>query len=254
MGNKNQNNKEMKFFALIAAVSAVTLQQKVTSSIEESKEGPKPPADRKPPSAEEIAGYIMSHFDQNGDDMISEAEFRDTMTALAKKHNFEPTQADWDRVMKVFNDADADNSKSVDMEELVASIKKHMLAEIGDDKKGKPTAGDDKKGKPTADDKKGKPTGDDKKVKPTAGDRKPPSAEEIAGYITKHFDQNGDGKITKVEFKDTMKALAKKHNYKPTKKDWKRAMKMFNDADVDNNNAVNMEELVAAVKAHMLEE
>merc|ERR1712166_345764 len=253
MGNKNQNNKEMKFFALIAAVSAVTLQQKVTSSIEESKEGPKPPADRKPPSAEEIAGYIMMHFDTNGDDMISEAEFRDTMTALAKKHNFEPTQADWDRVMKVFNDADADNSKSVDMEELVASIKKHMLAEIGDDKKGKPTAGD-KKGKPTGDDKKGKPTGDDKKVKPTAGDRKPPSAEEIAGYIMKHFDQNGDGKITKVEFKDTMKALAKKHNYKPTKKDWKRAMKMFNDADVDNNNAVNMEELVAAVKAHMLEE
>merc|ERR1711957_47625 len=204
--------------------------------IEESKEGPKPPADRKPPSAEEIAGYIMSHFDSNGDDMISEVEFRNTMTALAKKHNFEPTQADWDRVMKVFNDADADNSKSVDMEELVASIKKHMLAEIGDDKKGKPTAGDDKKGKPTA------------------GDRKPPSAEEIAGYIMKHFDQNGDGKITKVEFKDTMKALAKKHNYKPTKKDWKRAMKMFNDADVDNNNAVNMEELVAAVKAHMLEE
>merc|ERR1711957_231192 len=231
--------------------------------IEESKEGPKPPADRKPPSAEEIAGYIMSHFDSNGDDMISEAEFRDTMTALAKKHNSEPTQADWDRVMKVFNDADADNSKSVDMEELVASIKKHMLAEIGDIKKEKPTAGDDKKGKPTAgdkkvkptgDDKKGKPTGDDKKVKPTAGDRRPPSAEEIAGYIMKHFDQNGDGKITKVEFKDTMKALAKKHNYKPTKKDWKRAMKMFNDADVDNNNAVNMEELVAAVKAHMLEE
>merc|ERR1711957_437450 len=213
--------------------------------IEESKEGPKPPADRKPPSAEEIAGYIMSHFDSNGDDMISEVEFRDTMTALAKKHNFEPTQADWDRVMKVFNDADADNSKSVDMEELVASIKKHMLAEIGDIKKEKPTAGDDKKGKPT---------GDDKKVKPTAGDRKPPSAEEIAGYIMKHFDQNGDGKITKVEFKDTMKALAKKHNYKPTKKDWKRAMKMFNDADVDNNNAVNMEELVATVKAHMLEE
>merc|ERR1711957_653411 len=113
--------------------------------IEESKEGPKPPADRKPPSAEEIAGYIMSHFDSNGDDMISEVEFRDTMTALAKKHNFEPTQADWDRVMKVFNDADADNSKSVDMEELVASIKKHMLAEIGDIKKEKPTAGDDKK-------------------------------------------------------------------------------------------------------------
>merc|ERR1711957_18284 len=231
--------------------------------IEESKEGPKPPADRKPPSAEEIAGYIMSHFDSNGDDMISEVEFRDTMTALAKKHNFEPTQADWDRVMKVFNDADADNSKSVDMEELVASIKKHMLAEIGDDKKGKPTAGDDKKGKPTAgdkkgkptgDDKKGKPTGDDKKVKPTAGDRKPPSAEEIAGYIMKHFDQDGNGKISKKEFKKTLRKLAADHNYKPTKKEWERAMKMFNDADVDNNDAVDMEELVAAVKAHMLEE
>merc|ERR1711957_507130 len=213
MGNKNQNNKEIKFFALIAAVSAVTLQQKVTSSIEESKEEPKQPADRKPPSAEEIAGYIMSLFDSNGVDMISEVEFRDTMTALAKKHNFEPTQADWDRVMKVFNDAGADNSKSVDMEELVASIKKHMLAE----------------------------TGDDKKVKPTAGDRKPPSAEEIAGYIMKHFDQNGNGKISKKEFKKTLRKLAADHNYRPTKKEWERAMKMFNDADVDNNDAVDME-------------
>merc|ERR1711957_447867 len=99
----------------------------------------------------------------------------------------------------------------------------------GDDKKGKPTAGDkkgkptagDKKVKPTGDDKKGKPTGDDKKVEPTAGDRKPPSAEEIAGYIMKHFDQNGNGKISK--------------------KECKRAMKMFNDADVDNNDAVDME-------------
>merc|ERR1711988_1089078 len=84
------------------------------------------------PSAEEIADYIMKHFDHNEDGQISKKEFKKTLKALAKEHGYKPTEEDWEEAMAMFREADTDNSKTVSRDELVAAVKKHMnLSENG---------------------------------------------------------------------------------------------------------------------------
>ena len=48
-------------------------------------------------------------------------------------------------------------------------------------------------------------------VAPALVEEGPPSVSEIAGYIMKEFDKNGDGKISKKEFTDAIKKEAKDH-------------------------------------------
>jgi Ca2+-binding EF-hand superfamily protein len=83
------------------------------------------------------------------------------------------------------------------------------------------------------------------------GDHKPPSAQEIADLIMEHFDHNEDGKISHKEFVATLKALAKEHDYKPSKEDWEEANAAFDEADTNNDDHVDRKELIAAVKKHM---
>jgi len=111
----------------------------------------------------------------------------------------------------MFREADTDNSKSVSRDELVAAVKKHMNLATGNDR---------------------------------------PTVDEVADFIMEHFDHNEDGKVSMKEFVATLKALAKEHNYKPTKEEWKEAKAAFKETDTNNDGHVDRKELVAALKKH----
>merc|ERR1712167_558861 len=70
-----------------------------------------------------------------------------------------------------------------------------------------------------------------------------PSADDIMAM----FDSNKDGEISRKEFNDTLKALAKEHNYKPSKDELKEANDEFDKADADGSGTVNMDELAKAL-------
>ena len=72
------------------------------------------------------------------------------------------SKEDWKKAMAMFREADANNNGLIGMRELIKVIKKHMkLAE----------------------------------------DDGAPSAKDIAEALMKHMDKNGDGKISKKEFR-----------------------------------------------------
>ena len=77
----------MKFFiaALLATTSAVSLNQLETRG---GHGGP-------PPSAQEIAEWIMKHTDQNGDKEITWDELADALTELAEEHDHDITDEEW---------------------------------------------------------------------------------------------------------------------------------------------------------------
>ena len=74
---------------------------------------------------------------------------------------------------------------------------------------------------------------------------KGPSADDIMEM----FDHNGDGEISKEEFKDQLLEIARDHDYEPTEEDKKQAMKMFRMADQDKSGSVSREELLDAMEA-----
>merc|ERR1712072_479180 len=71
-----------------------------------------------------------------------------------------------------------------------------------------------------------------------------PSADDIMAM----FDTDGDGKITKEEFGNTLEALAKEHGYDPTPEEIAEAEAEFDKADADGSGAVDMNELKAALE------
>ena len=71
-----------------------------------------------------------------------------------------------------------------------------------------------------------------------------PSAKEIMEM----FDTDGDGKITKAEFKATLKKLAREQDFEPTEGDMKRADAEFDKTDTSGDGVVSMDELEAVLK------
>ena len=61
------------------------------------------------------------------------------------------------------------------------------------------------------------------------------------------FDVDQDGKITWLEFLDTMEGMARIHHYELSKDDIAEAKAEFNSADVDKSGEVDVTELEGAL-------
>ena len=61
------------------------------------------------------------------------------------------------------------------------------------------------------------------------------------------FDADGDGKITKKEFEETLEKLAKEQGFEPTEGDMKRAEAEFDKTDTSGDGIVDMKELEAVL-------
>ena len=71
-----------------------------------------------------------------------------------------------------------------------------------------------------------------------------PSAKEIMTM----FDADGDGKITKQEFEETLQKLAEEQGFEPTERDLERAEAEFDKTDTSGDGIVDMAELEAVLK------
>ena len=71
----------------------------------------------------------------------------------------------------------------------------------------------------------------------------PPSAEEIMAL----FDHNGDQEISRDEFHVTMEAIAAEHEYELTEDDMAAGDAMFDEADTNGSDSVDIEELRAVL-------
>ena len=69
-----------------------------------------------------------------------------------------------------------------------------------------------------------------------------------ADDIMEMFDQDGDGKISKAEFNETLNALAKEHNYTPSADEIAEANAEFDKADTSGDGNVDINELEAALR------
>ena len=68
------------------------------------------------------AADIMSMFDSNGDGKISKDEFNETLEALAKEHNYTPSDAEIAEANAEFDKADTSGDGNVDEGELAAAL------------------------------------------------------------------------------------------------------------------------------------
>ena len=71
-----------------------------------------------------------------------------------------------------------------------------------------------------------------------------PSAADIMNM----FDADGDGKITKDEFTETLQKLAEDQGFEPTAGDMKRAEDEFDKTDTSGDGTVDTKELEAVLK------
>ena len=69
-----------------------------------------------------------------------------------------------------------------------------------------------------------------------------------AADIMEMFDHNGDGKISKEEFNNTLEALANEHNYTPSAEEIAGANAEFDKADTSGDGNVDAAELEAALQ------
>ena len=68
-----------------------------------------------------------------------------------------------------------------------------------------------------------------------------------AADIMTMFDTDGDGKITKEEFKATLSKLAAEQGFEPTAGDLKRAEAEFDKTDTSGDGTVDTKELEAVL-------
>ena len=104
----------MRFALLLAAVAAVQVTQTSNDDVEE----------------------IFHQVDRNGNGEINKRELVRAIRDFAKENHYKPTRKDWRWVRRAARKADADNSRSLDLEEFrhfVKAFVKHYGLDKDDD-------------------------------------------------------------------------------------------------------------------------
>merc|ERR1712100_467049 len=130
----------------------------------------------------------------------------------------EVTKADWKKMKKVFEAVDTNDDGALDLNEVEAAIEAHEGSFLKIKAKAK----------------------EDELTAEQEAEVKPWVENELA---------NG-GTITMKEAQGAIKAFAAKHGIEVTKADWKKMKKVFEAVDTNDDGALDLNEVEAALEGH----
>ena len=124
----------MKFYTIFALVASVAAIRVTTHSETQMKADIKKATDEvliqmatsillQKTTEEEWIAWLRK--EAATDDGITWSELKDKLKEIAKEHNYEPTEDDWDKMQKLYDSVDTDGNGSVTEAELEAALNAH---------------------------------------------------------------------------------------------------------------------------------